>query len=100
MLGATVGLKPSDIYDMEYWEFMLYIKGYQDVYFNEQMNLMKLAYNSGMFSRETKSKPKSLHYYLSKIERAFNKNNYSDVPVDVEEAKRIHDKIQKLKEMR
>lgn len=100
MLGASVGLKPKDIYDMELWEFNFYVKGYKDVFFNEQMNIMKLAYNSGMFSRESKSKPKPLGYYLNKIEKSFYKNEYKNVKVDKEKSMEIYRTIERLKKER
>ena len=84
---------------MELWEFNLYCKGYKEVYFNEQMNIMKLAYNTGAFSRESKRKPKSLESYLNEIDKKFHGNKYKDVPVDTKLSKSIHDKIQKLREV-
>lgn len=84
---------------MELWEFNLYCKGYQEVFYNEQMNLMKLAYNTGMFSRESKQRPKPLETYLNKIDKHFHKNDYKNVKVDVEKSKNIYEKIQKLKEV-
>ena len=70
------------------------------MYFNEQMNLMKLAYTTGMFSRESKNKPKPLEKYLNEIDKKFHGNKYKDVPVDRKLSQSIHDKIQKLKEMK
>ena len=84
---------------MELWEFNLYCKGYREVFFNEQMNIMKLSYNTGAFSRESKRKPKSLEYYLNEIDKSFHGNKYRNVPVDKELSRNIHEKIQKLKEM-
>lgn len=83
---------------MELWEFNLYCKGYKEVFFNEQMNLMKLAYNTGAFSRESKKKPKSLETYLNEIDKKFHGNKYKNVPVDKELSRSIYEKIQKLKE--
>lgn len=100
MVGASVGLKPKDIYEMELWEFNFYCKGYKEVFFNEQMNLMKLAYTTGMFSRESKNKPKPLESYLDKIDKQFHGNKYKNAPVDKKLSQSIHDKIQRLKEMK
>lgn len=61
---------------------------------------MKLAYITGMFSRESKNKPKPLEMYLNKIDKQFHGNKYKDVPVDKNLSMSIHDKIQKLKEMK
>ena len=83
---------------MELWEFNFYCKGYRETFYNEQMNLMKLSYQTGMFSRESKQKPKPLEYYLKDIEKQFHGDKYKDVPVDKELSRSIHDKIQKLKE--
>lgn len=83
---------------MELWEFNLYAKGYREVYFNEQMNLMKLAYQTGMFSRESKHKPKPLEKYLHEIDKKFHGEQYRNVPVDKKLSQNIHSKIQKLKE--
>lgn len=99
MLGASVGLKPKDIYEMELWEFNLYCKGYNEVYYNEQMNIMKLAYTTGMFSRESKHKPKPLETYLNKIDKQFHKDRYKDIPVDRNKSKKIEERINKLKEV-
>lgn len=57
---------------------------------------MKTAYYTGMFSKETKQKPKSLEYYLNEIDKQFHPQNF-DRPVDVELSMSIHDKIQALK---
>ena len=59
---------------MEYWEFNFYLKGYRERFYNEQVNIMKLAYNTGMLSRESKRKPKSLESYLDKIDKQFALN--------------------------
>lgn len=59
---------------------------------------MKLAYNTGAFSRESKRKPKSLETYLNEIDKKFHGNKYKDVPVDKELSRSIYEKIQKLKE--
>ena len=59
---------------------------------------MKLAYNTGAFSRESKKKPKSLETYLNEIDKKFHGNKYKDVPVDRELSRSIYEKIQKLKE--
>ena len=83
---------------MELWEFNFYCKGYKEVFYNEQMNLMKLAYQTGMFSRESKQKPKSLEYYLNEIDKQFHGSKYKTTPVDTKLSRKIHDKIQKLKE--
>lgn len=83
---------------MEYWEFNFYLKGYKENFYNEQVNLMKLAYNTGMLSRESKHKPKSLEYYLDKIDKQFHGNKYRDVPVDTKKSREIYEEIQKLKE--
>lgn len=85
---------------MEYWEFNLYLKGYETVLFNKEIDSMTLAYNSGMFSRETKSKPKSLTHYLRKIRKAYNRVGGSEKPVDNKEAQRIHDRIEELKKLK
>lgn len=82
---------------MEFWEFNLYVKGYKEVYYNEQMNLMTLAYNTGMFSRETKHKPKPLEYYTNQIEKLFHGDRDKHKPVDVKFAKEIEKEIEKLK---
>lgn len=84
---------------MELWEFNLYQKGYKEVYFNEQMNIMKLAYNTGAFSRESKKKPKPLETYLNEIDKKFHGNKYKNVPVDKKLSMSIYEKIQKLKEV-
>ena len=39
---------------MELWEFNLYLKGYRESIYIKQIDLMTLAYNTGMFSHETK----------------------------------------------
>ena len=83
---------------MEYWEFNFYLKGYKENFYNEQVNLMKLAYNTGMLSRESKHKPKSLEHYLDKIDRQFHGNKYKDIPVDVEKSRKIYEEIERLKE--
>ena len=98
MAGAEVGLKPNEIYDMEYWEFNFYMKGYREKMYHDDINIMKLAYNTGMLSRETKKKPKSLEHYLNEIDKAYHKGMYRDVPVDKEKSKSIYQKIQELKE--
>ena len=85
---------------MEFWEFNLYCKGYKEVYYQDEVNMIKLAYTTGMFSRESKKKPKSLESYIHKIDKEFHKSKYRDVPVDVEKSKEIERKIQRLKEMR
>lgn len=97
-LGAGVGLKPSDIYDMELWEFNAYIKGYKEVFYKEQMNLMKQAYYTGMFGNSNNKKPKSLEHYLDQVEKNFRKGEYKEKPVDVNLSKSIYEKIQKMKE--
>ena len=83
---------------MEYWEFNFYLKGYRERFYNEQVNIMKLAYNTGMLSRESKRKPKSLESYLDKIDKKYHGNRYRDVPVDKEKSRKIYEEIQKLKE--
>ena len=83
---------------MEYWEFNFYLKGYRERFYNEQVNIMKLAYNTGMLSRESKRKPKSLESYLDKIDKKYHGNRYRDVPVDTEKSRKIYEEIQKLKE--
>ena len=83
---------------MEYWEFNFYLKGYRERFYNEQVNIMKLAYNTGMLSRESKRKPKSLESYLDKIDKQFHGTKYKDVPVDTKKSREIYEKIQKLKE--
>ncbi len=98
MAGAEVGLKPNEIYDMEYWEFNFYMKGYREKLYHDDINIMKLAYNTGMLSRESKKKPKSLEHYLNEIDKAYHKGMYKDVPVDKEKSKSIYKKIQELKE--
>lgn len=82
---------------MEYWEFNFYLKGYKERFYNEQVNLMKLAYNTGMLSRESKHKPKSLESYLDKIDKQFHGNKYKNVPVDKEKSRKIYNEIQRLK---
>lgn len=84
---------------MEYWEFNLYCKGYREVFYNEQMNIMKQSYYTGMFSRESKQKPKPLDKYMNDIDKQFHPNKYRNTKVDVEKAKAIHSKIQQLKEV-
>ena len=59
---------------------------------------MKLAYNTGMLSRESKRKPKSLESYLDKIDKQFHGNKYKNAPVDTNKSRDIYNKIQKLKE--
>ena len=54
---------------MEYWEFNFYLYGYREKLYLDDVNLMKLAYNTGMLSRESKHKPKSLESYLDKIDK-------------------------------
>ena len=82
---------------MELWEFNFYCKGYRETFYNEQMNLMKLSYQTGMFSRESKQKPKSLEYYLNEIDKQFHGGKYRNKPVDKKLSQSIHDKIQELK---
>ena len=82
---------------MEYWEFNFYLLGYKEKYYVDEVNMMKLAYNTGMFSHETKHKPKSLESYVDKIDRAYHKGKYRDVPVDIEKSRNIYDKIEELK---
>ena len=82
---------------MEFWEFNLYVKGYKEVFYNEQMNLMKQSYYTGMFSKDTKNRPKSLEYYLNQIEKQFRKDEYKNKPVDTDLSKSIHKRIQELK---
>ena len=76
----------------------MYLKGYRESIYLKQIDLMTLAYNTGMFSHETKHKPKSLESYLKKIDLQFHGNPYRDVPVDVKKAREIEEKINKLKE--
>lgn len=97
MLGAEVGLKPYEIYNMEYWEFNFYLKGYREHFYKQEVDLMKLAYNTGMLSRETKHKPKSLEHYLEKIDKKYHGNPYRNAPVDVKKSREIYEKIQKMK---
>lgn len=85
---------------MHYWEFMLYLEGYKETFYNEQMNIMKLSYYTGMFSKETKSRPKSLNYYLKQIDKAFNKDKGVEKPVDVKKSWEIYHKIEELKRWR
>lgn len=83
---------------MEYWEFNFYLYGYREKLYLDDVNLMKLAYNTGMLSRESKHKPKSLESYLDKIDKKYHGNRYRDVPVDKEKSRKIYEEIQKLKE--
>ena len=84
---------------MELWEFNLYFKGYKEVYFNEQMNIMKLAYYTGNFAQPSKKKPKPLEKYLNDIDKRFHKTKV-DTPVDRKKSMEIYNTIQKLKEMK
>ena len=83
---------------MEYWEFNFYLKGYRERFYNEQVNIMKLAYNTGMLSRESKRKPKSLESYLDKIDKQFHGNKYKNVPVDTKTSRELYEKLQKSHE--
>ena len=83
---------------MEYWEFNFYLLGCRERYYLNDVNLMKLAYNTGMLSRESKHKPKSLESYLDKIDKKYHGNRYRDVPVDTKKSREIYEKIQKMKE--
>ena len=96
VLGASVGLSPTQVYELEYWELLLYTEGYREKLYNEQCNVIKTAYYTGMFSRESKQKPKSLSYYLDQLDKQFHKKEV-DKPVDVDLSRSIHDKIQQLK---
>ena len=98
MAGAEVGLKPKDIYDMEYWEFNFYLKGYRERLYHEEVQLMKQSYNTGMLSRESKRKPKSLEYYINQIDREFHKVDYRNTPVDTQKSRKIYEEITKLKQ--
>lgn len=88
-------MKPSDIYDMRLWEFNAYLRGYQEVYHNEQINLMKQSYYTGMFSNNDIKKIKSLDYYINKIDQAFNKTSTKEV--NVKKSREIHKTIEMLK---
>ena len=85
---------------MEYWEFILYLKGHREVLYTEQVNLMTLAYNTGMLSRESKHKPKSLEHYLDKIDKKFHGKEYRNAPVDRNKSMEIAKQIEKLREER
>ena len=76
----------------------MYLKGYRESIYLKQVDLMTLAYNTGMLSRESKHKPKSLESYLDKIDKKYHGNRYRDVPVDTEKSRKIYEEIQKLKE--
>ena len=76
----------------------MYLKGYRESIYLKQVDLMTLAYNTGMLSRESKRKPKSLESYLDKIDKQFHGNKYKNVPVDTKKSREIYEKIQKLKE--
>ena len=82
---------------MEYWEFNFYLLGCKERYFVNDMNMMRLAYNTGMLSRESKRKPKSLESYLNEIDRQYHGNQYRDAPVDKEKSRKIYEEIQRLK---
>lgn len=58
---------------------------------------MTLAYNTGMLSRESKRKPKSLEYFLDKIDKHFHGNKYKNVPVDTKKSREILEQIEKRK---
>ena len=61
---------------MTFSDFNLYCKGYKEVLYSRQVDLMALAYNSGMFSHESKHKPKSLEHYINQIDKQFHKHDY------------------------
>ena len=65
-LGASEGLTPKEIYDMELWEFNLYIKGRAKAYKNKIKDIITNAYYISSFVWN--QKPKSLSYYLEKLE--------------------------------
>lgn len=82
---------------MELWEFRYYLEGLEDKYYRDDINIMKTGYYSGMFSRETKRKPKSLNSYINDIKREYGKLENKDVPVDVDKSREIHETIEALK---
>lgn len=95
-IGAEVGLKPQDIYDMELWEFNNYIKGYKRKIYNDQKNLMTLAWYTGYFANPY-NKKKSLDHYLNKLTNKITMEENKNKPVDTKWSKIIHQRIQEMK---
>lgn len=82
---------------MELWEFATFLEGYEDVYYQRDVDIIKLSYYTGMFAQPQKKKPKSLDRYINEIKKARNKDVENDKPVDVEKSRKIMDRIQELK---
>lgn len=91
-----MGLKPTEVYELELWEFNRYIIGYRSQLKRDEANIIKTAYNTAAFTN-SKRKPKPLSYYLGKI--FSNSNDLSDQERKkrVEWAKEIDKKINKIK---
>lgn len=69
-MGAEVGLKPDEIWDMELWEFNNYQLGYRNYIKQKEKDIVKTAYYTAVFVRSKKNK--KLSTYLKQIDSENN----------------------------
>ena len=84
---------------MHFWELQNYIKGYNEIIYRNEEDMVKLAYQTAAFMN-SKKKPKSLEYYIKKIRNSRQKFIYKKDKVDVDKSRSIEKIIQELKEKR
>lgn len=87
----TVG----EIYEMELWEFNLYIQTFNKRKKEEYKNIITLAYNTGAFTSVMsygKKQPKDLSYYLDRIDEIDEQKSNKRSKEEFKEA------VKKLKE--
>ena len=88
-----MGLTAEDIYKMELWELNLYIKAFVDRDKQLYKRDLMLAYNTGAFASSmhplVKKKPKSLTYYLDKVDESLVKKTKEEQRDGIEFAKKM-----------
>ena len=61
-------MKPSELKEMNLWEFNQYVVAYQERLKEKEKNILKLAYYTAFFNNSKKAK--SLKYYIKEIDKS------------------------------
>lgn len=96
--GIKAGLKIQEIYELELWEFNLYVETYNNELVREkEATIIKQSYYTAYFTNGQKIRP--LDYYLKQLRRANGKDtkkvtkSIDEVNKGIEFAKMMSKKI-------
>ena len=92
------GLFPQDIYNMEMWEFLAFIRGRTELEYQEQKRALIWSHRLAIWSRSMDTKPpKPVKKYIRDLDVAYGKIIVSTEPVDVDKSNDILKNIERLK---